>query len=384
MSRMTRWNSSYIPITLPSLMKGENLTANFSSSTVRQLSSGLWKLYMKYSLVSLWKALSIRICFSRPSPATWSAHFFRSATFRWKASRISMTYRSQKNSSSLPGSSSSMALVQLPPESRAILTASSSPSPRLSISASMTSSCAMPLTSNLCTRLLMVSSSRSGRSLAMMMCVSAGGSSMSFSSLLAHSRFIFSGSQMMQIFFPPWFDFMESMRVMRSLSPTGMMLCWFSTLMLASQSCKVKYTPLLISISFQSAIQSSLEKGFSAEAFLGRMTGKVKCRSGCCHLAIMAHEGQCPQESSCFVSSVANIPPSSFFPVQRRQDARARASAIFPEPCGPQSIMACGSLLLSARLRKRAAISFCPIISLNFILVFTQFVAKLQKKLHSR
>ena len=89
-------------------------------------------------------------------------------------------------------------------------------------------SVSMRLMSMRCVRLRMVSSSLSGSSLTITNTVLLGGSSMSFSSLLAHSWFMRSGSHITDTLYPPWLDLRLSLRARSSLSPAVMMACWFS------------------------------------------------------------------------------------------------------------------------------------------------------------
>ena len=104
---------------------------------------------------------------------------------------------SRKSPCSESACSSSMAASQLPLAILLMRRAASSLMPRRSMSARRIDSLSVFRMSMRCTRLRMVSNSFSGSSLTMMNTVCCGGSSMSFNSLLAHSMFMRSGSQMM-------------------------------------------------------------------------------------------------------------------------------------------------------------------------------------------
>ena len=175
-------------------MNGEKRFVKFSSSSVMYDSSGMWKLYIKLSLVIRWKYSSSLFCCSRPIDAIPSLHWRRSAILRSYAFLISVMNRLRNSLFSLSASSSAIAFAQLPLLMRAILCAVSWSSPRRSCSAASIVGVSMRGMSMRCVRLLIVSSSFSGSSEAMMKTVCCGGSSRTFRSLFALVPFMRSGS----------------------------------------------------------------------------------------------------------------------------------------------------------------------------------------------
>ena len=95
------------------------------------------------------------------------------------------------------------------------------------------------------------------------------------------------------------------------------------------------------------------------------ITGKTKCMSGCSSLSAIRHDIHSPQESC-----------SDGF-VQHTYLASAIAKGSFPQPAGPQIIMACGNLPACIDCVINLAASCWPITELNppFLSVYMLFIS---------
>ena len=163
--------------------------------------------------------------------------------------------------------------------------------------------------------------------------VRVGGSSRSLRSLLAQAGCMSSGNHTTTTRQPPCEGVSDNLRTSSSLSSAKICGCWFSMPISISHCARSKCV-VSESILRHSLSQRSLTTLVVLEAFLGRITGKTKCKSGCAHLCVMAHPGQVPQ-ACCSSPCCCGVSHSN-----RR--AKSSATAMCPAPSGPSRRMACG------------------------------------------